>query len=111
MIYKGVYMKNQEKMNMLKYFIAKILIGLLGMICLSLYSKMLKPDIYGIYSLLLGFINVSISIFIGWIGSSALRYYDAYKENKKIFISNLMIDWFFMTFLMIIIYVKYLKNY
>lgn len=92
-------MNNNEKLDMLKYFSSKIVIGILGMIALSLYSKMLNPNVYGAYSLIIGFINVLISIFIGWLGSSALRYYK--KEDKSIILSNVMLDWIIMLIFLI----------
>ncbi|MBR6033917.1 MAG: polysaccharide biosynthesis C-terminal domain-containing protein [Clostridia bacterium] len=89
--------------DVIKFFIAKVMIGIIGLVLVSLYSYLLTPDVYGDYSLVVGVIKVLISIFIGWVGSSALRYYDQYKNEEKNFLSNVVVQWIAMTIVMVII--------
>lgn len=96
-------MKDSCNNDIIKFFIVKIFIGVIGFFSMSLYSSLLDPSEYGNYSLIIGFINILIAIFIGWIGSSALRYYDENRNNKTIFFSNITISIFFMIFVSIII--------
>lgn len=84
------------KKDVLIYFISKIVIGLIGIIVLNLYSSMISPEIYGEYSLISSLITAIVSIFIGWIGSSALRYYDEYKNQKIKFFTNVTIYFIIM---------------
>lgn len=72
------------------YFISKVVVGILGIIIIKLYSTLLDPSSYGEYSLVAGFISVLMCIFTGWIGSSALRYYDEYKDRKPFFFANIL---------------------
>ena len=106
-------MFDSSKKDVIKFFIAKTFIGIIGLISISLYSSCLDPGEYGDYSLIIGLINVLIAIFIGWIGSSSLRYYDNYKNEEVSFFSNVVIGSFIMIIISIIIlYIssKFFKN-
>ena len=77
------------KKDVITYFFSKVIIGFTGIIILKLYSSMIDPTGYGEYSLITSLVTALVSIFIGWIGSSALRYYDEYKNKKIEFFSNI----------------------
>ena len=93
----------QQNKDIIKFFIVKIIIGLIGLITVSLYSSFLNPDEYGDYSLINSFIKVLIAIFIGWIGSSSLRYYDEFKKNEDTFFSNVAISTSAMLILLLLV--------
>ena len=90
----------KDKVDIIIFFISKVIIGFLSLISMTIYSKILTTSEYGNYSLISGLCNALVSIFIGWIGSSALRYYIDYeKEDKEKFFTNI----FFYTSLMVLI--------
>lgn len=91
------------KIDVLLYFFTKALSGILSFVLVSLYTFLLKPGVYGNYSLIYGVVNVAISILMGWISSSCLRYYSDYKNNKNSFYTNVVIDWLLMILLSFII--------
>lgn len=74
---------NKDKIDVALFFIAKLITGVLGILTITMISKFLPVDAYGNYSLITGISNALISIFIGWIGSSLLRYYIDYQNSKK----------------------------
>lgn len=79
------------KKDVVVYFISKVIVGLFGILLIKLYSTLLDPSSYGEFSLISGLVSALVSIFIGWIGSSSLRYFDEYKNNKKFFFTNIII--------------------
>ena len=80
----------KEKRDIILFFISKLITGIAGFFIITLYSALLSPEQYGEYSLISGFVSALISVFIGWIGSSALRYYIDYEDNKKTFFTNVL---------------------
>lgn len=92
-----------EKIDVIKYFFTKVFSGILSFVSMSLYTYFIDPDIFGDYSLIIGFVNIIISIFIGWISSASLRYYSNYKNDKNIFFTNIIFDWIVMVIVSIII--------
>ena len=90
----------KDKIDIILFFVSKIIIGFLSLISVTIYSRMLSTAEYGNYSLISGLCNALVSIFIGWIGSSSLRYYIDYEEkDKKKFFTNV----FYYTFAMILV--------
>lgn len=81
--------KKSNKKDVALFFVAKTIVGLIGVVLISLYSKKLSASEYGQYSLISGLISALSSVIVGWIGSAALRYYIDYKDHEeKRFITN-----------------------
>ncbi len=78
------------KKDIVIYFVTKIIMGAVGFFLVSLYSSRLSMDAYGDYSLIYGLVSTLSAIFVGWIGSSALRYYYDYEKEKKVFYGNII---------------------
>ena len=74
---------SNEKKDIGLFFIYKIIIGVIGLLLVTFYSSLIDPSDYGDYSLISGFVSALISIFIGWIGSSSLRYYIDYEKYYR----------------------------
>lgn len=110
---------SNEKKDVALFFISKIIIGIIGLLLVTFYSSLIDPSEYGDYSLISGFVSALISIFIGWIGSSSLRYYIDYENDKKTFFSNILMYLLIMLLIVcsIIIAISYcsktipIKNY
>ena len=93
----------ENKKDVLLFFVSKIIVGIVGFLLISLYSSRINPADYGDYSLISGYISALTAILIGWIGSSALRYYVDYEEEKILFYSNVFILGIIMFLVMLII--------
>ena len=91
----------KQNKDILFFFIVKIIVGFIGISTVSLYSSFLNPEDYGDYSLLNSFIRILIAIFIGWIGSSSLRYYDDFKSRREAFFTNVTISSLIMIILLL----------
>jgi len=103
-----LFKKTQK--DFVRYFISKLVYAFRSLLLLTLYSYLLIPEVYGRYSLIMGIVNILLAIFIGWITSSAKRYYDNYKDDLPSFFSNISFLWFFMNLLMGIIII-FILNY
>lgn len=88
----------KNKKDIFIFFIFKICFAIIGIVLVSLYTTYINPNDYGKYTLIIGFVNVLISIMIGWIGSASLRYYDSYKDSDNIFFSTVFLSWLSMLF-------------
>ena len=75
----------KEKKEVLYIFCAKIITAVLGIVFLSVETKLLSTSDVGDYSLVSGFISVLVSVMISWVGSSSLRYFDKYKDRLSVF--------------------------
>lgn len=75
------------------YAIGNSLSGLSGIILIVLYTKYLKPDEYGNYSLIIASYELILSIALGWIWRSTLRFKDSYSdmEGQKQFYSTVFL--------------------
>lgn len=79
------------------YLATKILVGIIGVFSITVQTTYVKPNVLGDFSLITGFTGILFSIFIGWIGSSAMRYYDSCKEKDiKSFFTTIHLDWMIM---------------
>ena len=87
----------RERKDTFLYLITKIITGVIGIVSISLQTKYLSTTDVGDYSLINGVVSALVSVLIGWIGSSALRYYYSYKKDKpEEFHTTIFIDWIVM---------------
>ena len=95
----------KEKAESFLYLFTKVLLGVIGIVSVSIQTKYLLPSALGDYSLISGFISVMTSVFASWIGSAGLRYYHAaHKEGtEKQFFTTISADWAVMFIVMLAI--------
>ena len=87
----------QGKKEAFIYLATKIVMGVVGVFSITVQTTYVEPGVLGDFSLITGFTGILFSIFIGWISSSAMRYYDFYKDkNAKGFFTTIHIDWLAM---------------
>ena len=80
------------------YLATKIVTGLIGLVSISLQTKYISAAVMGQYSLITGITSICMTIMIGWLASSSLRYYHQYSFNaRKLFFSTISIDWVICT--------------
>lgn len=76
------------------YLATKIIVGIIGVFSITVQTAYVEPDVLGDFSLVTGFTGILFSIFIGWVSSSSMRYYDYYKEkNVKGFFTTIHTNW------------------
>lgn len=86
---------NSER-DVIKYFLGRVLISLTSLILISLVTYNVSPLLYGKYTLMMGLVNAILSLCIGWIGSSAARYYHEYRHVSERFFANIITLYFVM---------------
>lgn len=70
--------------DVLIYLPSKILPSLMGFIGLMFFTRLLNPDSYGEYSLVVSTVGIVGVLTYGWIRVSALRFYQSYKIEGKL---------------------------
>lgn len=70
--------------DILKYAPSKVCALLGNAIIVPLYTNLLSPSQYGLYSISLAVLSFFCVIFSDWIGLSALRFFRQYQINEKI---------------------------
>ena len=74
---------NQDHLLMIKdsfkYAVAKLIPGLMGLMTIIVFIRMIGPEEYGKYSIQLSFLMAISAFSIGWLNQSILRYYSRYQ--------------------------------
>ena len=74
---------NQDHLLMVKdsfkYAVAKLIPGLMGLMTIIVFIRMIGPEEYGKYSIQLSFLMAISAFSIGWLNQSTLRYYSRYQ--------------------------------
>lgn len=66
------------------YLIAKLFTGIVGFLSIVLYTRMLVPEEYGRYALILVYVNLINSLLYQWFRLGLIRYIPKYhKEDSK----------------------------
>ena len=68
----------------LKYSVTKIIPGVLGLIAVIIFIRMIGAEEYGKYSVQLSFFMVFSAFTVGWLNQSTLRYYSKYKNDQNL---------------------------
>jgi O-antigen/teichoic acid export membrane protein len=85
------------------YFLAKGLPGVINLAALMLFTRMLTPETYGQYSLVIAGVSLGYVVLYQWLQLGILRFYPQYKEKNREFLTSI-----FLTFLLITIVVTLL---
>ena len=67
----------------LKYSVTKIIPGVMGLIAVIVFIRMIGAEEYGKYSIQLSFLMAYSAFTVGWLNQSTLRYYSNYKNDQK----------------------------
>ena len=74
---------NQDHLLMVKdsfkYAVTKLIPGLMGLMTIIVFIRMIGPEEYGKYSIQLSFLMAISAFSIGWLNQSTLRYYSRYQ--------------------------------
>ena len=65
----------------IKYTITKLIPGIMGLLAVIIFIRMIGPEEYGKYSIQLSFLMAFSAFSIGWLNQSILRYYSKYKTS------------------------------
>ena len=71
------------------YLIAKAIPGIMAFIALSLYTHLLSPDEYGLYTLIFTAAMFANNVIFFWLPAGTLRFWSKQEYEPKSFISTL----------------------
>jgi len=72
-----------------QYLLASGLPGIVNFLAIALYSRLLSPDEYGRYALVIAGVGLFNVVFFQWLRLSLLRFLPAHLENPKHLLSTL----------------------
>ncbi len=68
----------------LKYSVTKIIPGVMGLIAVIIFIRMIGVEEYGKYSVQLSFFMAYSALMVGWLNQSILRYYSKYQNDQQL---------------------------
>ena len=75
------------------YILAKLIPGLMAFIALSLYTHLLNPDEYGVYTLIFSAAVFLHNVVFNWLPAGTLRFWSNKEFNDSTFISTLIFSY------------------
>ena len=66
------------------YIAARLSSAVFGVVTTAVLTRLLEPERYGIYALVLVFMTLGSTIVFDWLGQSFLRFYQARREDPKL---------------------------
>lgn len=76
------------------YFLARGGAGLIAFLAIYVYTRLLSPDEYGIYAMLISSMSIVATIFFQWLNLGLARYYLAYRDRRDAMLSTIMAGFF-----------------
>jgi O-antigen/teichoic acid export membrane protein len=77
-----------------QYLLASGLPGLINFLAIALYTRLLSPDEYGRYILIIAGVGLFNVIFFQWLSLALIRFLPAHLENPKPLLSNILAGFF-----------------
>lgn len=72
------------------YTLARGLPGLINFTALAIYTRLLAPEEYGHYALVIAAVGLANAVLFQWLNLGLLRYLARYRDRKPIFLSTLV---------------------
>ncbi len=70
--------------DLIKYFPAKVVPGIIEIIAVLIITRLFAPADYGNYVLVMAMVSVLSVIAIAWLSASAIRFYPEYKLSNRL---------------------------
>lgn len=67
-----------------KYLPSMVVPAMVGIIAVPIITRLFPPEVYGNYALVTATVTFLSAISIGWVGSSTIRFFPAYKLNGEL---------------------------
>lgn len=100
-------LKNNDIIRDLIYYIpSKVIPAFIGFFSVMIYTRLLTPNEYGIYNLIITTVSILTSVFLGWITQSSLRFYKQYEldDEEDIFLTTVILLLFIISGLIILFF-------
>ncbi len=73
------------------YFLARGGAGVVAFLSIYIYTRLLDPDEYGLYAMLLSAMSIVYAIFFHWLSTGLGRFYPAYEAQREILLSTVIV--------------------
>jgi O-antigen/teichoic acid export membrane protein len=70
------------------YFLARGLSGIINFLAIVLYTRLLLPEEYGQYALVIAWVGFAQAIFFQWLQLGLLRFFPAHLDNSQSLLSS-----------------------
>ncbi len=75
----------------LAYLAARGLPALLNFAALAIYTRLLAPEQFGIYAMVLAALGIAHTVFLSWLDLGLLRFFAAYEGRRGTFLGTILI--------------------
>lgn len=72
------------------YLFARGLPGVINLLAMALYTRLLSPDDYGNYALIIAGVSLANVTLFQWLRLGLLRFLPSYQNNQKAFLSTIL---------------------
>lgn len=72
------------------YFVARGVPGLVNFLAIAVYTRLLAPEEYGRYALVVAGVGFFNAVFFQWLRLSLLRFLPAHLENPRVLLSTIL---------------------
>ena len=76
-------------LQILRYVLARAIPAIINVAALAIYSRLLSPQDYGIYTLVVSSVGLSSGLLFQWIGAGLVRFVS--KDTAKKFVTCLRV--------------------
>lgn len=81
------------------YFLARGLSGIINFLAIVLYTRLLLPEEYGQYALVIAWVGFASAIFFQWLRLGLLRFYPVYLEHSETLLSTIRLSFLYLMLL------------
>lgn len=78
----------------LLYLFARGIPGIINFLAIAVYTRLLTPDEYGRYALVIAWVGLGNAVIFQWLRLSLLRYLPAFQEERETFLSTVLVAFF-----------------
>ncbi len=71
------------------YLLARGLPGVINLLAMAIYTRLLAPDDYGKYAIVIAGVGLAGTIIFQWLRLSLMRFYPVYKDRQESFLSTI----------------------
>ncbi len=79
----------------LSYLLARGLPGLISLLSIMVYTRLLTPEIYGQYAIVMSLVVLMITLCFQWMQFAILRYHPKEQVSEQMLLSNILITFVF----------------
>lgn len=99
--------------HLLNYIPAKVVPGVVSLLSIYVFARIFTQDEYGNYSFVLAQLTLASAVFFSWMRLSSFRFFNIYKEQKKLFVDYIIRVYtlVFAFFVIIILIYLWLSDY